>query len=99
MNLERVPMKKTTQANGAADDRSAGLLMRGAPSIGPEVPYVGGLLRLVRLRSRKAVKETDDTAPSRGRRPDHGSDVARTSMEAGLTRGASLLFGEFGSRG
>ncbi|MBA2715218.1 MAG: hypothetical protein H0U55_16920 [Rubrobacteraceae bacterium] len=88
-------MRKTTQTNEMADDRSAGVATHEAtPGMGSGVSFVGSLLRLARLRSRKVIAEKDpgDTTSLRGR-PDPASDAARASMEAGLTRGASLLFG------
>jgi hypothetical protein len=94
-------MRKTVQANETADDRLAGAATHeGTLSGGPRIPFVGNLIRRVRLWTRKAVAGRDlkDTGSLQDRRPDPGSDVARSSMEAGLTRGASLLFGEFGSR-
>jgi hypothetical protein len=92
--------EQTTQDNETDGDRSAGAITHGVPpGIGSNAPFIGDLLRLVRLRSRKAVAgEVADVAISpQGRRPDHASDAARSSMEAGITRGASLLFGGFGS--
>ena len=94
-------MRNTGQANETADDRLAGAATHeGTLSVGPGIPYVGNLIRFVRLRPRKAVdkKALEGTISARAIRPDHGSDAARSSMEAGLTRGASVLFGEFGSR-
>ena len=86
-------MRKTTQANEATENRSAGVATPGAPPvIGPRTSFVGGLLRLARLRSRSAGKDTGDVVAPR--RADQGYDAARSSMEAGLTRGASLLFGD-----
>jgi hypothetical protein len=87
-------MRKTIQADEAAEKRSADVVT--PPDAGPGVPFIGGLLRLARLRSRVAGKEAGEVVPPR--RIDQGYDAARSSMEAGLTRGASLLFGEFGSR-
>jgi len=94
-------MRKITQANETTDERSAGAVTsEGTPTIGSGTTFIGNVLRLARLRSRKVVAGRDlkDTGSLQDRRPDHGSDVARSSLEAGLTRGASLLFGEFGSR-
>jgi hypothetical protein len=91
-------MRQTTQANQTADYRSAGVLTRGAsPDIGAGVPLIG---RLLRRRSRKGVaaKDANDAVSPRRIRPYHYSDAARSPMEAGITRGVSLLFGEFDSR-
>jgi len=83
-------MRKTARANEATENRSAGVVTSGAPpGIGPGV--IGSLLRLARLRPRSAGKDAFDVIPPR--RADQGYDAARSSMEAGLTRGASLLFG------
>jgi hypothetical protein len=91
-------MRKTIHADEAAEKRSADVVTPGAPpDAGPGVPFIGGLLRLARLRSRVAGKEAGEVVPPR-RRADQDLDAARSSMDAGLTRGASLLFGEFGSR-
>jgi len=86
-------MRKTTQINQMADDLSAGVATHeGTPGSG--VSLIGSLLRLARLRSRKAIAEKgpEDTISPR-RNWDPSFDAARVSMEAGLTRGASLLFG------
>jgi hypothetical protein len=94
-------MRKITQANETTDERSTGVVTsEGTPTIGSGTTFIGDVLRLARLRARKAVAGRDlkGTGSLQDRRSDHGSDVARSSMEAGLTRGASLLFGEFGSR-
>ena len=94
-------MRNTGQANETADDRLAGAATHeGTLSVGPGIPFVGNLIRRARLWTRKAVdkKDREGTISARARRPDPGSDAARSSMEAGLTRGASVLFGEFGSR-
>jgi hypothetical protein len=91
-------MRQTTQANHTANNRSAGVAANGlASGIGAEVPLVR---RLLRRRSRKAVaaQDTNDAFSARRIRPYHESDAARSLMEAGITRGVSLLFGEFGSR-
>lgn len=88
-------MRTTTQTDQVANGRSAGAAPhQDAPGMGPDVSFVGRLLRLARLHSSEAVAEKPhkDTMPSCGRQ-DPGSDVARASMEAGLTRGASVLFG------
>jgi hypothetical protein len=93
-------MSKATQANQTAAKRDAGAAAQeGTPGIGKGARFIRNLLRFARRRSRQAVagKEADATS-SRGRGPEHGSDAARSSMEAGLTRGVSLLFGELGSR-
>jgi hypothetical protein len=88
-------MRQTTQANQTAVDRSAGVVTRGtSPGVGSGVPLIG---RLLRRSSRKAVAAKDAISP-RGIRPHHGSEVTRSSMEAGITRGVSVLFGEFDSR-
>jgi hypothetical protein len=82
-----------------SEDRPAGAVTHVvSPGIG--AAFIGGLLRLARLRSRKAGAEEDagDANSPRGRRPDQGSGAARSPMDAGLTRGASLLFGELRSR-
>ena len=42
--------------------------------------------------------EYADDAISPRRKPHHTSGAARSSMEAGITRGASLPFGRFSSR-
>lgn len=92
---ERTGRRKATQTNEMADDRSDGAATdEGTPAMGSGVSFIGSLLRLARLRSRKAMaaKDPRETISPR-RKPDPGSDVARSSMEAGLTRGASLLFG------
>ena len=90
-------MRKTAQADEAAENRSVGVVTPGSPpGVGRGVPFIGGLIRLARLRSRVAGKEAGDVVPPR--RDDRDFDTARTSMEAGLTRGASLLFGEFARR-
>jgi hypothetical protein len=89
-------MRKTTRTNETTDDRSAGAITsEGTATIGSGTTFIGNLLRLARLRSRKAVagRDLEDTSSLQDRKPDHGTDVARSSMEAGLTRGASLLFG------
>jgi hypothetical protein len=94
-------MRNTVQTNETPDDRPAGAATHeGMLSVGPGIPLVGNLIRRVRLSTRKAVdkKDLEGTISSRTRRQDPGSDVARSSMEAGLTRGVSMLFGEFGSR-
>jgi len=94
-------MRKTVQANETPDDRPAGAATQeGTLSVGPGIPFVGNLIRFVRLRSRKAVdkKVLEGTISARARRQDPGFDAVRPSMEAGLTRGVSLLFGEFGGR-
>ena len=94
-------MRKITLGNETTDERSAGAVTsEGTLTIGSETTLIGNVLRLARLRSRKVVTGRDlkDSGSLRDKRPDHGSDVARSSLEAGLTRGASLLFGEFGSR-
>ena len=94
-------MRKTVQANETADDRPAGAATHeGSLSVGPGIPIVGNLIRLMRLRSRKAVDEKalEGTVSARARRQDPGSGAARSSMEAGITRGVSVLFGEFGGR-
>lgn len=84
-------MRKTTQANEATENRSAGVVTPGAPAvIGPGV--IGSLLRLVWLRPRLAGRDAGDVIAAR-KRADQGYDAARSSMEAGLTRGASLLVG------
>jgi hypothetical protein len=91
-------MRQTTRASQATNNRSAGVVKRGVqPGIGSGVPLIG---RLLRRRSRKAVatKDAHDAASPRRIRQDYGSDAARPSMEAGITRGVSVLFGEFGSR-
>jgi len=88
-------MRKTEQANEIADDRAAGAATRGVPGgLGSGVPFIRALLRRARLRTRKAVegKDLEGTISTRQRRQDPGSDAARSSMEAGLTRGVSLLF-------
>ena len=88
-------MSTTTHTDQMADERSAGTLThQETPGMGPDDSFIGRLLWLGRLRSSKAVAEeaTRDTIPSR-RRQNAGSDVARASTEAGLSRGASLLFG------
>jgi hypothetical protein len=97
----RTPMRKAVQANETPDDHPAGAATHeGTLSVGPGIPFVGNLIRRARLRTRKAVdkKVLEGTISARARRQDPGSDAARSSMEAGLTRGVSLLFGEFGSR-
>jgi hypothetical protein len=91
-------MRQATQANQTAINRSAGVVERGASSgISSRVPLIG---RLLRRRSRKAVaaEDANDVITPRRIRPEHGSDAARSSMEAGISRGVSVLFGEFGSR-
>lgn len=58
-------------------------------------PLTGRLFRLVRLRSRRAAAGADanDATSTRWSRPDHAPEEARSPMDAGLTRGASLFFG------
>jgi len=91
-------MRQTTQANQTANNRSAGVLKRGvSPDIGSGVSLIGRLLRR-RSRNGVAAKEANDAISPRRIRPDHESDATRSSMEAGITRGVSLLFGEFGNR-
>ena len=87
-------MRTTMQTDQLADERSAGApAHQEIPGTGPNDSFIGRLLRLGRLRSSKAVAETatKETIPAR-RRSDPGPEVARASMEAGLSRGASLLF-------
>jgi hypothetical protein len=91
-------MRQTTQANQTANNHSTGVVTRGASSgIGSRVPLIGRLLRR-RLRKAVAAEDINDAFSSRRIRPDHGSDAVRSSMEAGISRGVSVLFGEFGSR-
>ena len=90
-------MRKTIQADETAENRSADVVTPGAPTgVGLGVPFIGGLLRLARLRSRVAGEEAGDVSPPR--RADQDLAASRSSMEAGLTRGASLLFGGFARR-
>ncbi len=88
-------MREKTQTNEMADARFAGAVTQEVtPGMGSGVSLIGSLLRLARLRSRKSIAEKGpkDTI-STHRNWDPSSDAARASMEAGLTRGASLLFG------
>ncbi len=89
-------MRKTARANETADNHSAEAASHKVPpGIGSGIPFIWGL-----LRPRKAVAgdDADGAISQQGRGLDHASDAARSAMEAGITRGASLLFGEFGSR-
>jgi hypothetical protein len=88
-------MRKITQANETTGERSAGAVTsEGTPTIGSGTTFIENVLRLARLRARNAVagEGLKDTGSLQDRRPDHGFGVARSSMEAGLTRGTSLLF-------
>jgi hypothetical protein len=90
-------MRKTEQANEIADGRAAGAATHGVPGgLGSGLPFIKALLRRARLRTRKAVevegKDLEGTTPTQPGSQDPGSDAARSSMEAGLTRGVSLLF-------
>lgn len=95
-------MGKTARANETADNRSSEAAWHKVPpGIGPGVAFIGDLLRLVRLRSPKdeSAEHADGAAVSQqGKRPEHASDAARASMEAGITRGSSLLFSGFSDR-
>lgn len=94
-------MRKTARVNETADNRSAEAASHKAPpGIVSGIPFIGDLHRLARLRSPKDVtgEHADDVISQQGRRQDHGSDAARSAMEAGITRGLSLLFGGFGGR-
>ena len=94
-------MSKALHANETAGDRPAGADTHEiALSVDPGIGIVGSLIRLVRLRSRKAVEEKalEGTVSARASRRGPDSGAARSSMEAGITRGVSVLFGEFGSR-
>jgi len=94
-------MRKTARANETIDNHSAGGASRKVPPhIGSGIPFIGDLLRLARLRSRKAVAgdDADGAISQRGRKPDHASDAARTAMETGITRGLSLVSGGFSDR-
>jgi hypothetical protein len=91
-------MRQTPQANQTANYRSADVLPRGAsPDIGPGAPLIGRLLRRLSRKS-VAAKDANDAISPRRIRPNRESDAARSPMEAGITRGVSVLFGEFGSR-
>lgn len=88
-------MRERTRTDEMADAHPAVMVTReGVRAVAPDVSPIGGLLRFARFRSRKATAEEAprDTIPQRGRQ-DPPSDTARASMEAGLTRGASLFFG------
>jgi hypothetical protein len=88
-------MRQTTRASQTTNNRSASVVTRGAsPDISTGIPLIR---RLLRRRSRKAVgaKDASDAISPRRIRLDHGTDSARSSMEAGLTRGVSVLFGTF----
>lgn len=94
-------MGKTARANETADNRSAEAAWHKVPpGIGPGVAFIGDLLRLVRLRSPKdeSAEHADGAVSQQEKRPEHSSDAARASMEAGITRGSSLLFNRFSDR-
>ena len=89
-------MTQATQTDRAANYRSAGVPTRGnSPGIGSGIPLIG---RLLRCRSRNAVatKEASEATSPRRTRPYHDSGAARSPMEAGITRGVSVLFGGSG---
>ncbi len=91
-------MGKTARANETADNRSAEAAWHKVPpGIGSGVAFIGDLLRLARLRSPKdeSGEHTDGAVSQQGKRPEHASEAARASMEAGITRGLSLLFSGF----
>ena len=90
-------MRKTARDDETADYRSAAMHTI-PPDVDSRATLIGYLLRLARLRSRKAGEDADDAISSQGRKPDHARDTARSSMEAGMTRGLSLLFYGFGGR-
>jgi hypothetical protein len=53
-------MRKIAQANETTDERSAGAVTsEGTPTIGSGTTFIGNVLRLARLRSRKAVARRD----------------------------------------
>jgi hypothetical protein len=88
-------MRKTKQVGETAGNRSAGAATHEAPpTVGAGAPLIGKLIRLVRLRSHKAVagEDANDAVSPSGRKLDHDAEVARSSIEAGLTRGASQFF-------
>ena len=70
-----------------------------ALAIGRKTTLVGDLLRHAWPRWRKDLAEKQDAAISPQRRePGHAAEASRSPMEAGITRGSSLLFDGFGSK-
>lgn len=82
-------MRKTQQVSETADSRSGG-----AATVGTGAPLIERLVQLVR-RPRKAVAGHDAKgATSTGEgRPDRASNSTPSTIDAGLTRGASLFLG------
>jgi hypothetical protein len=89
-------MRETAQANKSADESSGGVVTHEVPpGIGSKMPIIRNQIR---PRSRRAAKVASDVITPRRSRPDRDSDMVRSSMEAGLSRGVSIVFGEFDSR-
>jgi hypothetical protein len=94
-------MGNTPRDDQTVGDRSVDASTRTvASTIGRRATFIGDLLRHARLRSRKdpTGEHVGDVISPRGRSPGHASEAARSSVDAGITRGSSLLFGRFSSR-
>jgi hypothetical protein len=91
-------------ANMPLDDRSAGdryvntTTRTVASAIGRKTTLVGDLLRHAWPRWRKDLAEKHAAISSQRREPGHAAEASRSPMEAGITRGSSLLFDPFGSK-
>jgi hypothetical protein len=92
-------MGNTPRDDETADSRSAAARAL-PPSMGSRATFIRYLLRFAQLRWRKEVtrEHADEAISPQARTPDRAPDAARSSMDAGVTKGSSLLFGRFSSR-
>ena len=89
-------MRKTAQISEIADSRSTGVATPGVPPAGGAgSTFIGKLIRRAWFRPHKAAvgDDANDAASPRGKGTDHASNAARSPIDAGITRGASLWFG------
>jgi hypothetical protein len=98
-DARRARMRNTPRDDETADSRSAAASTL-PPSMGSRATFIRYLLRFARLRWRKEVtrEHVDEATSPQARTPYQASDAARSSMDAGITKGSSLLFGRFSSR-